>query len=95
MILTLLSSCRKWVRLALLIAIGCVAMQAPHMVLAQQLSTGTELPSQVSTMFSGTLRQKNLAALNDPCLPGTMVVYYSPGQKRRAKFLQDLLSRGR
>jgi hypothetical protein len=92
MIWTLLPSCRKWVRLALLIAIGCVAMQAPHMVLAQQLSTGTELPSQVSTMFSGTLRQKNLAALNDPCLPGTMVVYYSPGQKRRAKFLQDLLS---
>lgn len=43
-------------------------------------------------MFSGTIRQKNLAALNDPFLPGTMMVYYSPGQKHRAEFLQHLLS---
>jgi hypothetical protein len=43
-------------------------------------------------MFSGTIRQKNLAALHDPFLPGAMPVYYSPGQKNRARFLQNLLS---
>ena len=83
------------VQLTLLVGIGLTSMQTAQIALAQpspaQSSSPSKPPSQTD-MFSGVLRQKKLAALHDPFLPGAMPVYYSPGQKARAKFLQNLLS---
>jgi hypothetical protein len=65
-------------------------LQTPQALFSQQAKNITD--SSNAAMFSGTTREKNLAALHDPYLPGAMPTYYSPGQKRRAQFLQNLIS---
>jgi hypothetical protein len=71
------------IQLIVLAALTYSSIQNSQFTLAQQQSSqvhpsGEVSTSATSTMFSGTLRQKNLAALHDPFLPGAMPAYYKP-----------------
>ena len=80
---------RRCKTISLTVVIGLVSLQTPQTLLSQQAKI---TDSQSTGMFSGTIREKNLAALHDPYLSGAMPTYYSPGQKKRAQFLQNLIA---